>query len=303
LNSNTTYEDKLAQEAETWGSEAERMAELIPPEWRYHRTLRHNVIVHGKHINELLKLIQPEMKTLELGCSSGWLTLALAQQGANATGMDVSEKSLNVGRAYYDKIRETVLGTVMYSVIDINHLALPSETYDVIVIKGVLHHLVNIERVIHEVHKSLKSGGLLWVDDTNGEEALSSVLLAGIFAFLLATPTSYADKFRALFKFGFRTPSRVQASIEAHGLSPFEGAGREHNWLKLIYENFNVKRSDNLVTFTGYVSAQWLAPDRVAIPILKIMRAIDYLLTRLKLLRNTGFVLYAYKISEDDGAA
>jgi hypothetical protein len=158
-----------------------------------------------------------------------------------------------------------------------------------------LHHLVNLEQVISAIHQSLKTGGLLWVDDTNGDEALPSVLLAGGFAFLLATPTRYADKIRALFKFGIRTPSRVQASIEAHGLSPFEGAGREHNWLKLIQEQFKIERRVNLPAFTGYVSAQWIAPDAVAIPILKGMRAVDRLLIRLGLLKNTGVVLYARK--------
>jgi hypothetical protein len=122
-------------------------------------------------------------------------------------------------------------------------------------------------------------------------------LLAGAFAFVLATQTSYGDKVRALFKFGLKTPSRVQASIEAHGLSPFEGAGREHDWLQLVYQHFAVERRVNLPAFTGYVSAQWIAPDSVAIPILKVMRAFDRLLIRLKLLRNTGVVLYARKVT------
>jgi len=295
MTDNTIYQQQLAEEAEAWGSESERMAGVVPPEWRYHRSLRHNVIVHGEQIDELLKLIRPGMKALELGCASGWLTLALAQAGADATGMDLSEKSLSVGRAYYESIRPTVSGTVTYAPVDMNHLQLPAETYDVIVVKGVLHHLVNLDQVIREVHRSLKPGGLLWVDDTNRDESLPSVLLAGAFAFVLATPTSYGDKIRALFKFGFRTPARVQASIEAHGLSPFEGAGREHNWLELIDRQFRVERRVNLPSFTGYVSAQWIAPDAIAIPVLKAMRTVDRSLVRLKLLRNTGVVLYARK--------
>ncbi len=295
MNEDAIYQKQLAQEAEAWGSESERMAGVVPPDWRFHRNLRHNIIVHGEQIDELLKLIAPGMKVLELGCASGWLTLALAQQGANATGMDLSEKSLYVGRTYYESIRKTVKGSVSYVPVDLNNLNLPTDTYDVIVVKGVLHHLINLEQVVREIQHSLKPGGLLWVDDTNGEESLPSVLLAGAFAFLLATPTSYADKIRALFKFGFRAPSRVQASIEAHGLSPFEGAGREHNWLKLVYEQFKVERRVNLPAFTGYVSAQWIAPDAIAIPILKKMRAVDRLLIRLKLLKNTGIVLFARK--------
>src|SRR5689334_6156952 len=112
MNDNITYQQQLSQEAEAWGSESERMAGVVPPDWRYHRKLRHNVIVHGEQIEALLKMIRPGMKVLELGCASGWLTLALAQQGADATGMDLSEKSLAVGRSYYESIRSTVKGTV-----------------------------------------------------------------------------------------------------------------------------------------------------------------------------------------------
>jgi 2-polyprenyl-3-methyl-5-hydroxy-6-metoxy-1,4-benzoquinol methylase len=295
MSENTLYEQQLAAEAEAWGAESERMAGIVPPDWHYHRNLRHNVIVHGEGIEQLLALVKPGMSALELGCASGWLTLALAQAGADATGMDLSEKSLAVARTYYESIRSSVKGSVTYAPVDMNHLQLPAETYDIIVVKGVLHHLINLDHVIAEIRKALKPGGLLWVDDTNGDEGGLSVLLAGGFAFLLPTETTYADKWRALFKFGLRTPSRVKASIEADGLSPFEGAGREHDWLKLVYQQFRVERRLNLPAFTGYVSAQWKAPDRVAVPVLKAMRAVDRFLIRLGLVKNTGVVLFARK--------
>ena len=176
-----------------------------------------------------------------------------------------------------------------------NRLDLPTNSYDIIVVKGVLHHLTNLEHIVTEIHKALKPGGLLWVDDTNGEEQGLAVLLAGGFSFILPTETSYADKFRALFKFGFRTTDHVKASIEAHGLSPFEGAGREQDWYKLISQQFTVERRINLPAFTGYVSAQWRARDAIAIPVLKVMRAVDRFLIRVGLLRNTTLVLFARK--------
>jgi 2-polyprenyl-3-methyl-5-hydroxy-6-metoxy-1,4-benzoquinol methylase len=295
MTDKSLYEQQLSQEAEAWGSESVRMAGVVPPDWRYHRNLRHNVIVHGEQIEVLLQQVKPGMTALELGCASGWLTLALAQAGANATGMDLSEKSLGVARAYYESIRSTVKGTVQYAPVDMNNLQLPADAYDIIVVKGVLHHLLNLEHVVAEVRKALKPGGLLWIDDTNGDESGLSIILAGAFAFLLPTETSYADKVRALLKFGFRVPSRVKASIEAEGLSPFEGAGREHNWLNLVYQNFSVERRVNLPAFTGYVSAQWKVRDSIAVPVLKAMRAVDRLLIRLKLVKNTGVVLYARK--------
>src|SRR5678815_5949622 len=112
MNTNTDYTQKLAEEARLWGDEAEKMAVKIPPDWRYHRSLRHNVIMHTADIDALLSHIQPGMKVLELGCASGWLTPAMAQRGADATGLDLSEQSLAIARAYYESIRPSVAGTV-----------------------------------------------------------------------------------------------------------------------------------------------------------------------------------------------
>lgn len=99
----------------------------------------------------------------------------------------------------------------------------------------------------------------------------------------------------ALLKFGLHAPSRVKASIQAEGLSPFEGAGREHDWVKLINQQFTIERRADLPAFTGYVTAQLKAPDRVAIPLLKTLRLIDTGLVRLNILHNTGVILYARK--------
>lgn len=295
MSDSSAYQQKLAAEAELWGTESERMAQAIPPDWRYHRRLRHNVIMHAADIEGLLSQVRPGMAALELGCASGWLTLALAQRGANAVGLDISDKSLAVARDYYERIREDVPGTVDYRAADLNALDLPASTYDLIVVKASLHHLIELEHVIAEIHRALRPGGLLWANDTHGEEAFSTVLAAGALTFLLPTETGYADKIRALLKFGLRAPSRVKASIEAEGLSPFEGAGREHDWIKLIEDRFTIERRENMPAFTGYVTAQLKAPDWIALPLLKAMRAADRLLVRAGLLRNTGVVVYARK--------
>lgn len=295
MSDQLSYQQKLDAEAELWGAEAERMAQAVPPDWRYHHRLRHNIIMHGADIEELLRQVHPGMSVLELGCASGWLRLAMAQRGANAVGLDISDKSLEVARRYYQRIQTEVPGTVEYRVADLNALDLPTDTYDLIAVKSTLHHLVNLDQTIQQIHRALKPGGLLWVSDTHGDEALSTVLIAGGLTFLLPTETSYADKIRALVKFGLRAPSRVKASIEAEGLSPFEGVGRDHDWLKLIGDRFTIERRANMPAFTGYVTAQLKAPDRFALPLLKAMRAVDKLLVRAGLLKNTGIVIYARK--------
>jgi len=291
----TDYQAQLQGEAAVWGADAARSAGETPPDWRYHRHLRHNVIGYTADIDALLAHIQPGMHALELGCNAGWLTLAMAQRGAHATGIDIAEQAIQIARAYYDSIRETVLGTVEYHTADVNTVTLDANRYDVIVVKGTLHHLTRMDAVIREIHGALKPGGLLWVHDTHGDEHPLTVVIAGALAFVLPTHTSYADKIRALRRFGFRSAGRVKASIEAEGLSPFEGAGREHDWLQLIERYFHVVKKGKSAAVVGYISAQLRLPDQTAIPLLKAIRVIDVALVRVGLFKPTGLVVYARK--------
>ena len=154
----TTYEQKLEQEAALWGAVDAANAETTPPDWRYHRDLRHNIIMHTPDIDALLAQVMPGMKTLELGCASGWLTLAMAQRGADAVGLDISSGSLAVAQDYYESVRNEIPGSVVYAQADLNRVALAPESYDVIITKGTLHHLVGMEQVIAQVYRALKPG-------------------------------------------------------------------------------------------------------------------------------------------------
>jgi 2-polyprenyl-3-methyl-5-hydroxy-6-metoxy-1,4-benzoquinol methylase len=290
-----TYEQKLADEAALWGQDAAEKARTVPPDWRYHRNLRHNVIFHTADIDAFLAQVQPGMTALELGCGGGWLTLAMAQRGADATGLDISATALEIAQAYYDSIRETVSGSVTYQVADLNNLELPTQHYDVIAVKGTLHHLLRLDHVIEVVANALKPGGLLWVSDAHGEETLGTALVASGLMFLLPTVVSYPAKIAGLLKFGARAPQRIKASMEAEGLSPFEGAGREHDWVQLIEKRLVIEQRIPAPAVTGYITHQLNLPDWAALPLLRGLCRLDRLLVRWGLLRSTGLILYARK--------
>jgi 2-polyprenyl-3-methyl-5-hydroxy-6-metoxy-1,4-benzoquinol methylase len=291
----TSYEQQLAAEAELWGAEAQKQAESVPPDWRYHRRLRHNAVVHAAYIDDFLGCVHPGMVATELGCGSGWLSLAMAQRGAHVTGLDISDRALQIGRDYYAAIQSEIPGSVTYQAADLNAIELPPEHFDVIAVKGTLHHLVNLPHVIAQIHHALRPGGLLWIADSHGEESMAAVLAASALMFVLPTHVSYPDKIRGLLRFRANAPARIKASIEAQGLSPFEGAGREHDWLALVEERFDIERRVTSLAFTGYITAQLKAPDALAIPFLRLLRVIDRSLVRLGLLKSSGILLYARK--------
>ena len=186
-------------------------------------------------------------------------------------------------------------GDIEYQTADLNYLDLPASTYDLVAVKGTLHHLMRMDHVIAEIEKTLKPGGLLWVSDSDGDEAFSSVLTAGALMFVLPTHVTYGEKLRGLLRFGLRSPSRIKASMEAEGSSPFEGAGRDHDWVALIQERFDIVQLARAPAVTGYLTAQVKLPDGAVVPLLRTIRAGDRLLVKARVLHSTGVVLYARK--------
>ena len=79
----SSYEEQLAREGEIWGRAARDLAARIPPDWREHRRLRHNIVVQGAYIGEFLSQIRPGMRVLDLGCGAGWLALSRSRQGSD----------------------------------------------------------------------------------------------------------------------------------------------------------------------------------------------------------------------------
>ena len=294
-NHDRKYEADLAAEAAMWGNAASDLAQQLPPDWRHHRVkLRNNILYQAAQVDAFLSHIRPGMHVLEAGCGSGWLTLAMAQRGAHATGLDISEQALTVGRNYYESIREEVDGSVTYKVADLNALELEPHSLDVIAVCGALHHLPQAQHTVSEFYKALKPGGLLWVSDLAEEEPMANVLFSAFFMFLLPIAPGYREKFSKLIHFGPRALSRVKASLEGEGSSPFEGAGRGKGWLEAVEEHFDVLERGVSPSCTKHLTDVRL-PDRSALIVLRVMSAVERSLLRLGLLGETLIVLYARK--------
>jgi 2-polyprenyl-3-methyl-5-hydroxy-6-metoxy-1,4-benzoquinol methylase len=288
-----SYQEQLEQEGRIWGEAFRQLAQETPPEWAYYRQRLEYLYTHRPAIDALLASVRPGMNALELGCGSGWLTLALAQAGADALGLDISEQALAVGQAYYERIRERVRGQVRYQVADLNTLRLPAAAYDLIVIKGTLHHLPEAPHVIAQVKAALKPDGRVWIHDSQGDEHPRSVLLASALMFLLPTHVSYAEKLRGLWRFRRNATERIRMSMQAEGLSPFEGSGRHHDWLALVQAAFPSATVTRGLSITGYLAHQLRMPRALAVPTLWLIAQVDRLLTRAGVLRSTGVTVSA----------
>ncbi|MBN1615320.1 MAG: 3-demethylubiquinone-9 3-O-methyltransferase [Deltaproteobacteria bacterium] len=100
---------------------------------------------------------------LDLGCGGGFMAEALARRGARVLGVDPSMPSLAAARRHAEK-----------SALDIRYIggigeAVPllDRSVDRVVCVDVLEHVRDIGRVIREVRRVLRPGGLFLFDTIN----------------------------------------------------------------------------------------------------------------------------------------
>lgn len=113
----------------------------------------------------ILKVVSKNLKgktVLDIGCGLGESTVFLAKHGAKVTGIDISEKALNVGK----KLAKVhgVNNLVSFKIGDIQKLPYKNESSDIIIGKAVLHH-VNLPKAVKEVHRVLKPKGIAIFSD------------------------------------------------------------------------------------------------------------------------------------------
>jgi ubiquinone/menaquinone biosynthesis C-methylase UbiE len=94
-------------------------------------------------------------KLLEVGCGWGCDLIRFAKNGANVTGVDLSESAINLARLYFG-YRQI---PAHLSVGNAESLQFRDEEFDVVVSLGVLHHTPDTQKSIDEIYRVLKPGG------------------------------------------------------------------------------------------------------------------------------------------------
>ena len=143
--------------SDTWWDENEVFSTLLlwlnPVRFGYFRRI----------LLEQLKVEPRGMETLDVGCGGGLLAEEFARLGCRVTGIDPSERSLATARAHAQQ-----------SGLDITYLAGVGEqlpfadaAFDLVYCCDVLEHVGNLERVISEIARVLKPGGIFLYDTIN----------------------------------------------------------------------------------------------------------------------------------------
>lgn len=107
------------------------------------------------------------MRALEVGSGTGLLSLALHEELGPITLTDTSEGMLEVLRA---KIAAHGIPTMTPRLLDLTTESLPPESFDLIYLQLVLHHIEDEQRLLEIFHTLLAPGGHLCIADLEKED-------------------------------------------------------------------------------------------------------------------------------------
>jgi len=109
----------------------------------------------------------PLRRGISIGCGTGNLERAVHRFRIceEITGIDISRVSLRKAR---EVARKENLRGIRYERGDFNELRLPENAYDAAFFHGSLHHVGDPDRLLGEIHKSLRPGAWLYVDEYIG---------------------------------------------------------------------------------------------------------------------------------------
>src|SRR5262244_4540498 len=95
------------------------------------------------------------LKVLEIGCGLGTDGAQFAAAGADYTGIDLTQASIELARKRFEL--SGLKGE--FWVADAERLDFAAETFDLVYSHGVLHHTPDIEAAVREIHRVLKPAG------------------------------------------------------------------------------------------------------------------------------------------------
>lgn len=147
-------------------------------------------------------------EVLDLGCGGGILCEALAQDGANVTGIDLAPKSIEVAKLH---LFESKL-MIKYDCIDsASHALNKLKYYDVITCMEMLEHVDDPEQIIEQCAKLIKPQGMAFFSTIN--QNLTSYVLGVLVAeYALRLLPRGTHDYKKFIK-----PTQLQQMLNKHG--------------------------------------------------------------------------------------
>ncbi len=293
------YARQIREEARFWDERAELLlASGRIPLWFDHRRgedvrflpldqlrgagIRADPVLYRIAYGELMDLVIQEATekkghALDLGCGSGWLSLELARHGMDVDGYDIGPKQIEIARKFSRESQESAdpllhgeFGSTDYQVVDLNQTVLERGKYRVVVSMGTLHHIERLERLLEEIHRSLKPDGKFLFYEYIGYSGLARLF-----------PLAFRAA-RALPKL----LRQIAGSNKRATVSAFEGVS-EQQILELVEARFLIERIESRFLFLPVLVSGlriYRLPHMFSVPLVRSLHWIDKALTESGLL-------------------
>ena len=95
-------------------------------------------------------------KVLDFGSGHGWHTTATAQFAEHVTGIDISPEGVKIGTEYAEE--NGLSHKVDFMVMDAEALTFPPRSFDVVTVRGVLHHM-DLDAALKQINRVLTPDG------------------------------------------------------------------------------------------------------------------------------------------------
>nr|WP_162261945.1 bifunctional 2-polyprenyl-6-hydroxyphenol methylase/3-demethylubiquinol 3-O-methyltransferase UbiG [Legionella londiniensis] len=172
--------------------EVTKFSQLAAHWWNPDGPLRTLHDINPARMQFIKQFINPTRHTvLDVGCGGGILCEALAQSGADVTGLDVEKDAIEAAKAH-----------ALRSGLSIQYVCQPLEEYeeepfDIVTCMEMLEHVKEPETVIQHCARLLKPGGYLFLSTINRTLAayLGAIIAAEYILELLPRQTHDYEKF------------------------------------------------------------------------------------------------------------
>lgn len=162
-----------------------------------------------------LGLDPASLSALDVGCGGGLLAEEFARLGCRVTGVDPSERSLETARAH---ARESGL-EIDYRTGVGEDLPVEDAAFDVVYCCDVLEHVDSVPKVVAEIGRALKPGGIFLYDTINRTPLSNLVFIKVVQDWLHLLPQDLHAYEQ------FVTPAELDEAIEAAGMQRRETIG------------------------------------------------------------------------------